>query len=243
MQYTCKGCNEIDYSIMSTATITAGGAEFIDQTATLYASAFANDPVQTYILNALPAPRRKIYLHEYFTRLLTAAALNAAIFSSTDEGSAYAVVIPPGYQVDNPWTMLRAGILSVLWNLGAKGCWKMLGEFEPLTLAAKTKGLKGAGVKHYYVFFVATAEEHRGKGLSSALIQQTQAKASAEGMPVWLEATTEYSARLYKRLGFEKIEKIVLGKGTADGDGLPMKGGEGVPVWGMVWWPNKPTAL
>ena len=39
----------------------------------------------------------------------------------------------------------------------------MLSEFEPLTEAAKAKGLR-KGEKYYYLFFVGTKEESRGKG-------------------------------------------------------------------------------
>ena len=39
----------------------------------------------------------------------------------------------------------------------------MLSEFEPLSEAAKAKGLR-KGEKYYYLFFVGTKEESRGKG-------------------------------------------------------------------------------
>ncbi len=47
----------------------------------------------------------------------------------------------------------------------------MLGEFSPLADACKAKGLKGEK-RYYYVFFIATKEEERGKGLCPAMIKQ-----------------------------------------------------------------------
>lgn len=166
--------------------------------------------------------------------------MNGAIFEEAGDWSSCSVIMPPGRHVDNIWTLLPAGLLKVLWKLGLKGCRRMLGEYEPLTGAAKTKGLNGES-RYYYCFFLATKESCRGKGLSSALIRRAQDRAQADGVPLWLEATTEYSWKLYGSLGFETVEKILLGKGVAAADGTERKDGEGVPVWGLIWWPEKQT--
>jgi len=114
----------------------------------------------------------------------------------------------------------------------------MLGEFEPLTGKCKAKGLKGRK-DYYYVFFLGTATSCRGQGLCSTIVKQYQQKAEKENKPLWLEATTEYSMKLYAKLGFEMVDEILLGKGKVGADGLQMKGGEGVKIWGMVWWPGE----
>jgi ribosomal protein S18 acetylase RimI-like enzyme len=178
-------------------------------------------------------------LEEYFTRLTTAAALNSAIFSEASDYASISIVLPPGKSVDNPWTLIPAGLFSVLWRLGVRGCWRMLGEFEPATSAVRRRVLGGYQRNFFYLFFVATREDTRGRGLSSALIRRLQERAQEEGLPVWLEATTEYSSKVYAKLGFERVETVVLGKGHADADGTALKGGSGVPIYCMVWWPEK----
>lgn len=45
--------------------------------------------------------------------------------------------------------------------------------------------------------------------------------------------------QLYLKLGFEIVEKIVVGKGKAGADGLKEDGGEGVPIWAMIWRPKE----
>jgi GNAT superfamily N-acetyltransferase len=221
-------------------TITTSGRSRIPATASLYATAFRSDPVITYLLSTLSPPERHAYLEEYFTRLATAAGLNDAIFEEAEDFSSISIVLPPGKSVDNPWTLIPAGLFSVLWRLGWKGCWRMLGEFEPATSAVRRKAL-GASFKanFYYLFFVATREDARGRGLSSALIKSLQDRAAKENLPVWLEATTEYSSRVYAKLGFETVETVVFGKGHADADGTALEGGCGVPVYCMVWWPAR----
>lgn len=223
---------------MTTPIITTGNRSRIPQTTSLYALAFRSDPVITYILCNLPEPQRHAYLEEYFTRIATAAGLNNAIFEEAENFSSISIIIPPGCSVDNPWTLIPAGLFSVLWKLGVAGCWRMLGEFEPATGAVRKRALGGAK-RFYYLFFVATSEDARGKGLSSALIRKLQERAKEEDVPVWLEATTEYSSRVYAKLGFEIVDTVVLGKGRAAADGTKQQGGVGVPIFCMIWWPAK----
>lgn len=64
-------------------------------------------------------------------------------------------------------------------------------------------------------------------------------RAKAAGVPLWLEATTEDSHRLYERCGMKTVEKMILGEGVAASNGTAQKGGEGVPMWAMVWWPEQ----
>lgn len=70
------------------------------------------------------------------------------------------------------------------------------------------------------------------------MIKNFQATAAAEKLPLWLEATTAHSRNLYAKLGFEVVEEMFVGKGFCSPDGLPLAGGAGVSIWGMVWWPT-----
>lgn len=218
--------------------ITSGGKERTQQAAELLSTAFSSDPVITYLLNVLPVSKRLSYRRSLFDALLTAGGLNGAAFNEADGWQSCAVLMHPGRRVDNPFTLVQSGFFSVLWNLGLKGCARMLLEYTSLTDAVKYKALQSQK-RFYYVFFVGTLHEHRGKGLSSALIRHIQAQAARDQLPVWLEATTAYSHLLYQKLGFDTVDEIVLGKGKAAPDGVEAKGGEGVKIWGMIWWPQK----
>lgn len=224
---------------MATAEITTSGSkERILPIADLYQDAFRDDPVISYFLCSLNRTQRHQYLHEYFTCLGTAAALNDATFSEADDWKSAMIVLPPGKYIDNPWTLIPAGLFQVLWKLGFAGCWRMLGEYEPATAAVRHKALENV-TKFYYLFFIATRDDARGKGLSSVLIRKLQQTAANDNAPVWLEATTESSARLYAKLGFQNVGRVTLGKGHAAADGSREQGGKGVPVDCMIWWPSE----
>ena len=115
----------------------------------------------------------------------------------------------------------------------------MLFEFEPRAATARSLALTPRE-KYYYVFFIGTRQDCRGRGLASALMRHYQGLATKANLPVWLEATTAKSRDIYLKLGFEVVEEIVLGKGKVGSDGLLTKGDEavGVRVWGMVWRPE-----
>lgn len=213
--------------------------ERVQRGATLYEEAFRDDPVIRYMLG-LSEKSKGDYLRKYFRCLLTAASLNGATFTETDDWSSCCVLMSPGQRVDNIWTLLPAGMPGIVWKLGLGGFRRMMMEYAPLTDAAKAKGLAGQK-RYYYVFFLGTADKARGRGYGSSLIRQAQDFARKDGLPMWLEATTKESYELYMRLGFETVEQLVLGKGTAAADGTLQEGGEGVPVWAMVWWPGKFT--
>ena len=70
----------------------------------------------------MSAEKRLAYLPSYLGKILTAAALNNAVFDEIDDWSSCAVWILPGYRVDNPLTLLSSGFLGLLWNIGITGC-------------------------------------------------------------------------------------------------------------------------
>jgi hypothetical protein len=115
----------------------------------------------------------------------------------------------------------------------------MLAEYEPVSEAMKAKVLAGQK-RYYYVFCAGTLPDAQGNGLCSALMRGFQDIASREQLPIWLEATTEKSMKLYQNLGWELADETLLGKGKANADGVKCKDGEGVKIWGMIWRPSKP---
>lgn len=91
--------------------------------------------------------------------------------------------------------------------------------------------------KHWYIFIMGTAVGKRRKGYASALLAHIQDRARGDGRPIWLEATTDYSRKLYSKHGFTVVGDVVLGKGMVSSDGLPKKNGEGITIWSMFWRP------
>jgi GNAT superfamily N-acetyltransferase len=65
-------------------------------------------------------------------------------------------------------------------------------------------------VPHYYVRDVGVHPDMQGKGLGSALLRPTLDRCDREGLPAYLEASSERNAALYERLGFQLTGELRL---------------------------------
>ncbi|KAJ7368566.1 hypothetical protein DFH08DRAFT_762499 [Mycena albidolilacea] len=207
--------------------IATGGKEYIDKTVEILTRAFEGDPVFTWLLQDFPQSQHQSILPRYLRAFFTAASLNRGMFINADGFGCCAVLLPPGARIDNPWTLLPAGLIPAIFATGLRGLKRAIFEYPGATDALLEKGLTKAEQKeHWYVFIMATAEDRRQQGLAGTLLD--------DGRPLWLEATTAYSRDLYLKHGFTAVGGARLGKGTVGADGLPAKGGDGVMIWGMV---------
>lgn len=89
--------------------------------AKLNGRAFKNDPVLAYMLLDMSRDERLAYLPTYWSKLIKAALLNDGIITEADGWKSASVMVPPGRSVDNVWTLLPAGGLSILWRIGVSG--------------------------------------------------------------------------------------------------------------------------
>ena len=66
---------------------------------------------------------------------------------------------------------------------------------------------------HWYFPYIGVAPAAQGRGLGSSTMRPTLDRCDAEGLPAYLEATSERNAVLYERLGF-KLERVLRFAGS-----------------------------
>jgi GNAT superfamily N-acetyltransferase len=66
---------------------------------------------------------------------------------------------------------------------------------------------------HYYIRYIGVAPAFQGQGLGAALLRPTLDRCDEEGVPAYLEASTERSSRFYARLGFEHLGELHIPDG------------------------------
>lgn len=138
------------------------------------------------------------------------------------------------YALDECYTTgdLAGGALWV-----APGKWK-LRALEQLSLTARMARVHGRALHrvlqvlgflearhphepHWYLGFLGVEPALQGRGIGSALLEPTLKLCDRQGVPAYLEASSERNRALYERHGFELVEEVRLPAG-------------GPPMW-LMW--------
>src|SRR5512133_1438798 len=121
----------------------------------------------------------------------------------TADGSAAAVWLPP----PGRWQLPRPQRLRLL---------PPLVRFLGLRTAAVLGGLDRMEARHprdpshWYLFILGTEPAAQGRGMGSALLSHVLARVDADGMPAYLESSSERNLALYGRHGFEVTSEVAI---------------------------------
>jgi ribosomal protein S18 acetylase RimI-like enzyme len=130
----------------------------------------------------------------YFPGFLLAFGGRAFEEGTVDEdadGHAAALWFPPGIEPDGE---------AVMNHLGASIAAKRL---DPFAAGMEVQASLHPSEPHWYLPWMGVVPEAQGMGIGSALLREGLARADADRLPVYLEATSRRSAAFYARHGFE----------------------------------------
>jgi GNAT superfamily N-acetyltransferase len=171
-------------------------AEDVQRLRSVLAEAFFDDPMFGWLMP--DAAKRPARLRRYFGIELRHLALARGRVWTTRERSGAALILPPGaWRVPLRATLLEGGAFGVHLARAAR-------------VGASMEWRHGRDVRgqHYYVRDVGVLPEAQGKGLGSLLLGPTLESCDREGLPAYLEASSERSAALYERLGFRHTGEL-----------------------------------
>lgn len=180
------------------------------------AAAFADDPVLAWLIpDSAARPKR---LEGFFRLELNGVVLPAGRVLAVQGNTGALLELPPG-----AWRMpFRAQLPH------AAAFTRVFGRRLPHAFALITKmERRHLREPHYYIPYVGVAPDAQGRGLGTALLRQTLDRCDAEGLPAYLEATSESNAILYERLGFKHLGPFTLASSP--------------PIWPMRRPPGEPT--
>jgi GNAT superfamily N-acetyltransferase len=168
-------------------------SEDVHRLKAVLAEAFIEDPVFCWLMPE--DAKRLARLRRYFGIELRHLALARGRVWTTDDLAGAALSLPPGaWRSPLRVTLLEGsafGIhLSRAARMGAAIEWRHARE------------------RHYYVRDVGVHPDMQGKGLGSALLRPTLERCDLEGVPAYLEASSERNAALYERLGFQLTDEL-----------------------------------
>lgn len=158
------------------------------------AAAFEDDPIFAWLL---PDKRKRFKrLLRFFTLEVGDIIIPTGAAWISPNASGACLELPP-----NKWRMpihLQA--------LHAPDFVAVFGLSLPRALITITKmESKHLREPHLYIPYVGVAPESQGQGLGTTLLGRTTERADEQGLPAYLEATSERNAALYERLGFEHV--------------------------------------
>lgn len=187
-------------------------AEDVQRLKAVFAAAFYEDPIIGWMMPDERSRERR--LSRFFEiELRHGALVRGEVWTSTDL-SGVAMCNPPG-----AWGLPWRAFLLEGQNFGIR-----LPRAARLLAAMRRRHPRHP---HYYFRDIGVLPEMQGQGIGSALMRPTLERCDRERLPAYLEATSERSASLYARLGFQpKGELRVAG---------------GPPLWPMLRSPGLPT--
>jgi GNAT superfamily N-acetyltransferase len=158
------------------------------------AAAFAEDPVLGWLVP--DEHGREERLRRFFTIELRHMGFARGTVWTCDGLRGATICMPPG-----SWHLPPRVALAQAPAFG-----QAFGRRLPLATALQAAlELRHERRPHWYILAVGVRPEHQGHGLGTTLLSPTLARCGRDGLPAYLEATSERSVALYERLGFEHV--------------------------------------
>lgn len=180
------------------------------------AAGFYDDPVARW---SIPSDRRRFEgLERWFVELQRPFLEGRGELWTTGDRAGGALWNAPGAWRASPGSELRVGLVvarAVGWRL-------------PL-VAWGLRRLESRHPRqpHWYLSELAVRPESQGRGLGSLLMKPVLDRCDEQGVPAYLESSTERSRALYERHGFRVTSELWMPRG-------------GPPLWLMWREPRRP---
>jgi GNAT superfamily N-acetyltransferase len=170
--------------------------EDVHRLSAVMADAFFEDPIFCWLMPN--DAKRAARLRRYFAIELRHLALARGRVWTTIDLAGAALTLPPGaWRAPLRVTLLEGSAFGVHLSRAAR-----MGAAIEWHHARKP---------HYYVRDVGVLPEIQGRGLGRALLGPTLTRCDLQGLPAYLEASSERNAALYARLGFELLDELRVG--------------------------------
>jgi len=206
--------------LVSTTTKNPDGVRIVTpheykEAAACLAEAFRLDPIVRY---AVDTPDRmhlseeeRFELHQAAMEYVTYAhCLQGLVLTVGDNFDCVALWLPPGKNIDDWMTIIRSGMWRLSYKLSKEGKVRFFDEFLPLLHVTKQEILGDRDDDSWYLNYIGTKPDARGRGYARKLIEYVSKMADAEGLPCYLESSHDINIIIYGKLGFELRKHIYL---------------------------------
>ncbi|MFC9299510.1 GNAT family N-acetyltransferase [Streptomyces sp. NPDC057011] len=164
-----------------------------DAVARLLDEAFRPDPVSSWVF---PDPEHRAAVHGRFLGVFVDVALSEGRIDYAVDGSAAALWlrIPAGDPDGEPVEDEVPAKMRAVADPDNERC-ELVGRL--------TGAVHPMAEEHEYLLMIAVTPDRQGEGLGTELMRPVLERCDREGVPAYLEASSERSRGLYERLGWE----------------------------------------
>jgi GNAT superfamily N-acetyltransferase len=172
----------------------------LDHLSQVLADAFTDDPIFSWLLP--DESKRPLQLFRFFGLELGRRSFPAGDVWTGDRADGASLELPSDrWQLSPRDQAILAPSLMRIFRRRLPQATALRGAIE------KLHPVEG----HYYIPYVGVSPSAQGQGLGSALVTRTVMRCDREGFPAYLEATSERSAELFSRLGFQHLRSFNIG--------------------------------
>ncbi|KAH8879654.1 N-acetyltransferase-like protein [Thozetella sp. PMI_491] len=196
---------------------TVGIAEYREAAVSL-AHAFATDDYAKYLLTsddmAGLCPEEKWKLHvDIMAYAVASHYYDGLVTTIGPDYDSVALWVPPGKSLNSWWTVLRSGMWRLYFQLTPEAKKRYFDEVIPLLHDTKAEVLGDREDDAWYLAFIGTKPNARGRGYAKKLLDDMIQKADADNRLVYLESSSAANNAYYKKFGFEAKREIFLKRG------------------------------
>ena len=168
------------------------------------AAAFDDDPVWSWVFP--DEKKRASQFAVWFGLFFDSALPHRWVWLTGERAAAAAIWTPPGERELS--AEAEARVEPFLRDALGAHAPAVLGLIERLEEAVPSD------MDFYYLSFLGTNPDHRGKGLGMALLADNLDRIDAEGRPAYLESSNPANNMRYERLGFKRHGELTTPDGA-----------------------------
>jgi ribosomal protein S18 acetylase RimI-like enzyme len=189
------------------ATISKLETSQVNQAISVLAQAFSQDPIFNYLLEPHHTSSDAL---NWLLRVGLKYSYSYNHTYTTENLQGVASWIPPEGSGGSVIRIIQAGALILPFKLGISKFVRTLSWSWAMEELHKRNMQK----PHWYLSLLGVAPTSQGSGIGSVLIEPILKQASRDGLPCYLETSTEKAVRFYQKHGFEVVWSGELLKGS-----------------------------
>ena len=166
--------------------------------------ALIDDPLSIHVIP--DSNERKLKMKHVFQTTTCLAVRYGESYASSENLEGVANWIPFETFKEYKFRMLKCGIKSRIYKIGLKASKR----FKPIGKYATKMHKKHAPGKHWYLETLGVDPNFQGKGIGSSLMNFKLKEIDLQGLPIYLETSTEKNVRFYEKMGFKVVEEVVI---------------------------------